>query len=830
MQRSKLYLAIAASLTLSLGACSGDDGDNGTNGTNGSNGSNGAASIVNQTDLPKGDSNCFAGGIKIESGTTEAITATSYICNPTQLDSQHNFNRVATFPVCLQLDDSCDTDTETVAEIVAASKDGMTLIYTDSPQNALGFVDITNPTMPQAAGTLALSGEPTSVAVKDGYALVAVNTSTDYINVSGELVVVEIATQSIVRTIALSGQPDSIAVSPDGNFAAIVIENERDEDLGDGAPPQAPAGGYYIVNTNGAVADWLATEGNFTDVPDLYTGDPEPEFVDINSNNIAVFTMQENNHIALVDLATNTLVNDFSAGDVDLERIDLEDERPNQVMQNQSLDNVLREPDGVSWVSNDYFATANEGDLDGGSRGFSIFNTAGDVVWDSAEMLDHLTARFGQYPDKRSDAKGSEPENAELGIFGNNRYLFVNSERASMVFVFDLADPRNPVYKQALPAAAGPEGVVAIPQRNLVIAASEEDNRGDKLRGALNIYQYQYAPAQYPTLVSADRENGSPIPWAAMSGLAADPMNSNRLYAVEDSFFNGTRIFTINVGQTPALLTNEMRIKDSNDIFASVATTILADASVDDDDATRLEVFDNADLAAMINDDKTVNIDGEGVAVASDGGFWVASEGAGTIGDDGRPVNSLNFIFKTDNYGVIEDVIQLPDDVNAKQIRFGFEGVAEYNGSLYVAFQRAWKDETNPRIGIYNIAAKTWIFVYYPLEAVASQAGGWVGLSDISSIANGEFLIVERDNQFGPDAAIKRLYKIDLSAAVDGNTIVKTLVRDVTADLANFGGLTPEKIEGSAVTANGDVYIINDNDGVDDNSGETLLINLGNIL
>jgi hypothetical protein len=30
--------------------------------------------------------------------------------------------------------------------------------------------------------------------------------------------------------------------------------------------------------------------------------------------------------------------------------------------------------------------------------------------------------------------------------------------------------------------------------------------------------------------------------------------------------------------------------------------------------------------------------------------------------------------------------------------------------------------------------------------------------------------------------------------------------------------------------ANGDVLIVNDNDGVDDNSGETRLINLGDIL
>ena len=52
----------------------------------------------------------------------------------------------------------------------------------------------------------------------------------------------------------------------------------------------------------------------------------------------------------------------------------------------------------------------------------------------------------------------------------------------------------------------------------------------------------------------------------------------------------------------------------------------------------------------------------------------------------------------------------------------------------------------------------------------------------------------------------------------------------VEGDLTATGGLIAEKIEGSAVTADGDVYIINDNDGVDDNSGETNLINLGNIL
>ena len=90
-------------------------------------------------------------------------------------------------------------------------------------------------------------------------------------------------------------------------------------------------------------------------------------------------------------------------------------------------------------------------------------------------------------------------------------------------------------------------------------------------------------------------------------------------------------------------------------------------------------------------------------------------------------------------------------------------------------------------------------------------------------------MVVERDNQGGPDAAIKRLYRIDLSGLNDGDTVTKTLIRDLTADFAATGGLTPEKVEGAAVTIGGDVWVVNDNDGVDDNSGETQLINLGDI-
>ena len=352
------------------------------------------------------------------------------------------------------------------------------------------------------------------------------------------------------------------------------------------------------------------------------------------------------------------------------------------------------------------------------------------------------------------------------------------------------------------------------------VAASEVDSRVDKTRAGLNIYQYQTAAANYPTIQSVNRADGTPIPWSALSGLAAAATGS-LVYAVDDSFFGANRVFEIDTASSPAKLQKEIRITDPNKMIAALAATL--------PDAASADAFDDKDLAAMVNTDGTVNIDPEGIAVASTGGFWVASEGSGTVGEAARPVTTANLIFKLSASGVIEDIIQVPADVNALQVRFGFEGVAESNGKLVVAFQRAWKGETNPRIGVYDIATKAWQFMFYPLDAATSPNGGWTGLSDITTLGNNRFMVVERDDQGGPDARIKRLYRIDLTGVANGATLGKTLMRDLMNDLKATGGKVPEKIEGAALLANGNVLIVNDNDGVDNNSGEVQLLNLGKL-
>ena len=67
-----------------------------------------------------------------------------------------------------------DKSKATSSEIIAASEDGNTLVYSDSPYGAVGFIDITDPKAPKAGGIVKIDGEPTSVAVAGGKVLAGV--------------------------------------------------------------------------------------------------------------------------------------------------------------------------------------------------------------------------------------------------------------------------------------------------------------------------------------------------------------------------------------------------------------------------------------------------------------------------------------------------------------------------------------------------------------------------------------------------------------------------------------------------------------------------------
>ena len=385
------------------------------------------------------------------------------------------FERISTYPVFWNLPEGVDPASATVAEIVTATEDGMMLVHSDSPGEAVGFIDITDPAAPVGAGRVDVGGEPTSVATVGNFVFAGVNTSESFVAPSGYIAVITIDGREIVASCDVGGQPDALAISPDHTFLTVAIENERDEDLNDGIIPQLPAG-YLAVLSLGA--DGMPTNCDdvtiidLTGLADVAGDDPEPEYVDINDDNLAVISLQENNYLIIVDLETGEIVNHFSAGAVDLDAIDTEDD--GIIRGNATLTGVPREPDAIQWVDNARFVTANEGDYEGGSRGFTIFNIDGTIEYDSGNNFEHLAIAIGHANEGRHDNKGAEPEGAEVAVYGDETLIFIGSERSNFVAVFRDTGS-EPAFLQVLPTNIGPEGLLAIPSRGLFVVATEED-------------------------------------------------------------------------------------------------------------------------------------------------------------------------------------------------------------------------------------------------------------------------------------------------------------------------------------------------------------------
>ena len=88
-----------------------------------------------------------------------------------------------------------------------------------------------------------------------------------------------------------------------------------------------------------------------------------------------------------------------------------------------------------------------------GGRSFSIWDTAGNLVFDSGDAIERITAELlpdgfnssGENDtfDERSDDKGPEPEAVALGEIDGRTYAFVGLERIGGIMVWDITDPQG---------------------------------------------------------------------------------------------------------------------------------------------------------------------------------------------------------------------------------------------------------------------------------------------------------------------------------------------------------------------------------------------------
>jgi hypothetical protein len=121
----------------------------------------------------------------------------------------------------------------------------------------------------------------------------------------------------------------------------------------------------------------------------------------------------------------------------------------------------------------------SDGDFDKilvpGARSFSIRTADGDLVFDSGDDFEQITA--AQVPmlfnsngtaatfDSRSDNKGPEPEGIVLGKAFGRTYAFIGLERTGGIMVYDVSDPFHPAfveYVNTSPEDISSEGLLFI--------------------------------------------------------------------------------------------------------------------------------------------------------------------------------------------------------------------------------------------------------------------------------------------------------------------------------------------------------------------------------
>jgi hypothetical protein len=148
----------------------------------------------------------------------------------------------------------------------------------------------------------------------------------------------------------------------------------------------------------------------------------------------------------------------------------------------------------------------------------------------------------------------------------------------------------------------------------------------------------------------------------------------------------------------------------------------------------------------------------------------------------------------------VRQEIPLPADIAAAVATNGYEGVAESGGYVWVAIQRSLKTDpqTINRIGRYNPRTGEWSWLGYPVDAAPL---GWSGLSELVAVDGNTFAVIERDNQRGPQASIKKIYEFDVPATWTGfPTVKKRLVKDLLPIRTTAGCRTRWRVSRSRAT------------------------------
>ena len=241
-------------------------------------------------------------------------------------------------------------------------------------------------------------------------------------------------------TVAQDLEPEFVTISPDGQLAFVSVQENNALLIIDIANPTpsildlVPLGS---VNLETVPIDGNDDNGFFS--PTVIPASLTTAIALFQPDGLDSFTLEG---LTFVVSANEGDGRDFDVFDADAGAIDLDP----TFFTAAEIDFIQDNDNGIG----DLEISLQQGDLDNnglverivafGGRSFSIFDTAGNLVFNSANLIEQAIGEIFPlfFNDSRSDDAGPEPEAVTVGVIDGQTILFVGLERSAGVLAFAL--------------------------------------------------------------------------------------------------------------------------------------------------------------------------------------------------------------------------------------------------------------------------------------------------------------------------------------------------------------------------------------------------------
>lgn len=387
-------------------------------------------------------------------------------------------------------------------EIVVHDPATQRLFTISSITDVFDIINFSNPTSPTVVNTINMApyGGITSIAVKNGIIAAASPNTNPQLN--GSVVFFDI-NGNFLKQVTVGALPDMITFSPDGTKVMTANEGEPNDSY-----TVDPEGTISIIDISGGISN--LTQSNVTTLNfnafdaqvsalaatglrkvrtnNTLSQDLEPEYITISSDSQKAWvTLQENNAVAEVNLATKTITGIWGLGKKDMSipgnGFDASYNNGEILIANWPVKAYFL-PDGIQNYKvggTNYIVTANEGD-EKDLAGFSERTTVGanDYTLDPAifPQSSVLKASYNLGRFRVSNATGNtdgDTDFEEIAALGARSFSIFNADTKQIVYdsgdrferyiaanhplIFNADNESNTVKSRSRAKGPEPEGV-----------------------------------------------------------------------------------------------------------------------------------------------------------------------------------------------------------------------------------------------------------------------------------------------------------------------------------------------------------------------------------